>query len=161
MVDAFRPLKDAFGRFATGIGVASCIGENGERIAMTINSFASVSLEPPLVLWCIEKRASCYSAFMAADAYAVTILRASQQAQSDRFAGYKPDPLQPEEYETWETGAPVLSKRLAGFDCRVAARHQAGDHVILVGEVLKFDHREGHPLMYFASNYLKGPEASK
>jgi len=160
MVDAFRPLKNAFGRFATGIGVASCIGEDGEMIALTINSFASVSLDPPLVLWCIERRASSYSAFMAAAGFAVTILRASQQAQSDRFAGYKPAPLKREEFEIWETGAPILSKRLAGFDCRIVARHQAGDHVIMIGEVLKFDSREGHPLMYFASSYLKGPEAS-
>ena len=160
MVDEFRPLKDAFGRFATGICVATCVGENGGHVAITINSFTSVSLDPPLVLWCIERRASAFSAFMAADGYAVSVLRADQRAQSDRFAGYQPKPLEPAEFETWETGAPILAERLAGFDCKVIGRHQAGDHYVLVGEVLKYDSADGEPLMYFASNYLSGPDTA-
>ncbi len=161
MADEFRPLKDAFGRFVTGIGVAACAGEEGggrgRYAALTINSFTSVSLDPPLVLWCIERRASAYSAFMAAASYSVSILRADQRAQCDRFAGYRPKPLSDAEIEIWETGAPLLRQRLAGFDCRVVARHKAGDHVILVGEVLRSDCREGQPLMYFASNLSSGP----
>ena len=154
MTDKYRPLKNAFGRFATGIGVAACRSEAGEIAAMTINSFTSVSLEPPLVLWCLENRASSYSAFMGSESYAVSILRGDQQAASKRFAHFLPIGPHEEEFESWKTGAPILKERLAGFDCKVVARHDAGDHVILVGKVVKFDSVEGSPLIYYASNYL-------
>ena len=156
MTDKFRPLKDAFGRFATGIGVAACRNQDGSYSAITINSFTSVSLEPALVLWCIENRASAYPAFMSGESYAISFLRADQQALSERFARYQPEPLAENEVEQWTTGAPILKERLAAFDCKIAARHKAGDHVILVGEVLRFDSAKGAPLIYFASNYHTG-----
>ena len=153
MTDEFRPLKDAFGRFATGIAIAACKKEGGGYATLTINSFTSVSLNPALVLWCIETKASSYPAFMAAESYSLSILRADQRAYSDRFAQYAPEPLQDDEYEIWETGAPILKNRLAAFDCKIHARHKAGDHSILIGEVLKFDSADGAPLVYFASSY--------
>ena len=156
MSDKFRDLKNAFGRFATGIAIASCRTEAGSNVALTINSFTSVSLDPALVLWCIENKASAFPAFMAADSYAISILRADQQAYSDRFARFEPKVLAPDESETWVSGAPVLKEKLAGFDCRIVARHKAGDHVILVGEVLRFESEAGEPLVYVASNYHKG-----
>lgn len=156
MTDKYRPLKDAFGRFATGIGVAACRDEAGGIAALTINSFTSVSLEPPLVLWCLENRASTYSAFMAAESYAVSILRSDQEAASKKFARFLSEGPREEEFETWKTGAPVLKERLAGFDCKIKTRHDAGDHIILVGEVMQFDSVAGAPLIYFASNYIKG-----
>ena len=156
MTDKFRPLKDAFGRFATGIGVAACRNQDGSFSAITINSFTSVSLDPALVLWCIENRASAYPAFMSGDNYSISILRSDQQAMSERFARYQPTPLAADEVEVWVTGAPILKDRLAGFDCKISARHKAGDHVILVGEVMQFDSANGAPLVYFASNYHSG-----
>lgn len=159
MTDKYRPLKDAFGRFATGIAIATCRGANGKLTALTINSFTSVSLSPPLVLWCIENRASAFADFMAADGYGVNVLRADQQSYSERFARYQPEGLQENEVEFWSTGAPILKERLAGFDCRITARHKAGDHVILVGEVVRFDSVNGDPLVYYASNYHKGAGA--
>jgi flavin reductase (DIM6/NTAB) family NADH-FMN oxidoreductase RutF len=158
MTDKYRPLKNAFGRFATGIAVAACRNGDGDIRALTINSFTSVSLDPPLVLWCLENRASTYSSFMSADSYSVNVLRADQRAVSDYYAGYLPDPIKEDGFETWATGAPVLKDRLAAFDCKVVARHDAGDHVILVGEVARFDSKEGKPLVYFASNYYQGTE---
>ena len=158
MSDQYRPMKDAFGRFATGIGVAACRQENGDFTAITVNSFTSVSLEPPLVLWCLETKASAYPAFMGADSYSISILRADQQAISDRFAYYAPPPIKPDEIEIWETGAPILKQRLAAFDCKIYQRHKAGDHVILIGEVVKFDSAPGAPLIYFASNYHTGSD---
>ncbi len=156
MSDQYRPLKDAFGRFATGIAIAACRNGAGENVALTINSFTSVSLEPPLVLWCIEKRASAFPDFMAADSYGVSILRADQQVVSERFSRYQPKVLAADEIETWQTGAPILKERLAGFDCKVMARHKAGDHVILIGEVVRFDSVPGAPLTYFSSSYYQG-----
>ncbi|MEZ5897107.1 MAG: flavin reductase family protein [Parvularculaceae bacterium] len=157
MTDPYRPLKDAFGRFATGVTVAACVRPRGGFRAITVNSFTSVSLEPPLVLWCIENRAMAFADFMAADHYSVSILSAAQQALSERFAGHDPAPLGEGEYEVWESGAPLLAGRLAGFDCKVVDRHRSGDHVILVARVLRFDSSDGPPLVYFSSAYTAGP----
>lgn len=161
MTDPYRPLKDAFGRFATGVALAGCAGPDGAPLLITVNSFTSVSLEPPLVLWCLERKASSFAAFMAAPSYAISILHDGQKDISERFARHPLEPLKPADYEIWETGAPVFRDRLAGFDCRVVDRHLAGDHVILIAEVVRFDARAGAPLLYFASNYAKGPEAEQ
>ncbi|MEL7492108.1 MAG: flavin reductase family protein [Pseudomonadota bacterium] len=159
MTDPYRPLKNAFGRFATGVTIVSCKPEGADPVAITVNSFTSVSLDPSLVLWCLETRASTFEAFMSADNYAVSVLRASGEGLSNRFADHAPTPLSADEREVWITGAPILKDRLAAFDCRVVDRHRSGDHVILVGKVLKFDAHNGAPLLYFASNYAEGPEA--
>lgn len=156
MTDEFRPLKNAFGKFATGIAIASCVDANGEFRALTVNSFTSVSLKPALVLWCIENKTAAYTSFMEANGYALSILGADQTALSNRFAGRDPETLSNSEYEIWETGAPLLKSRIAGFDCRIYRRHKAGDHVILVGEVVRFDSNDETPLVYYASQYHAG-----
>jgi flavin reductase (DIM6/NTAB) family NADH-FMN oxidoreductase RutF len=153
MTDPYRPLKNAFGRFATGVCVVACANDRGGHTAITVNSFTSVSLEPPLVSWCLENRASSFVDFMTADGYAVSVLSSAQQAVSHRFARHDPGPLAPADYEIWETGAPILAERLSGFDCRIVDRHPAGDHVILIAEVVRFDARPGDPLVYFGSDY--------
>ena len=160
MDDQYRPLKDAFGRFATGVCIAACANSRGGMTAITINSFTSVSLEPPLVLWCLEKKARAHADFAAANSYSVSVLDERQQMVSTRFASHDPEPLSAEEYVIWRTGAPILKQRLAGFDCEVTDRHRSGDHVILVARVLQFDSRAGVPLLYFASNYAKGPHTN-
>lgn len=159
MTDPFRPLKDALGRFATGIAVAGCANRRGGVTAITINSFASVSLEPPLVLWCLENKASSFQDFAAAQAYSISILRDRQQNLSERFARHNPPPLSPDEYVVWKSGAPILNDRLAGFDCEIVDRHRSGDHVILVGRIMQFDSFKGAPLLYYASRYGAGPHA--
>ncbi len=155
--DPFRPLKDAFGRFATGVAVAACVNPRGTLTAITINSFTSVSLDPALVLWCIEMKASSFADFTAAKSYSISVLNDGQQLMSERFAQHEPAPLTTGDYEIWKSGAPVLRERLAGFDCEIVDRHRSGDHVILVGRVLQFDSRAGAPLLYFASQYGRGP----
>ena len=156
MTDDYRPLKDAFGKFATGIAIATCVDAGGEFRALTINSFTSVSLNPALVLWCIENKTSAYAHFMEANGYALSILGADQEALSNRFAGRDPKPLAPDEYDTMETGAPLLKSRIAGFDCRIYRRHKAGDHAILIGEIVRFDSTDDAPLVYYASRYHSG-----
>lgn len=157
MTDPFRPLKDAFGRFATGVTVAACANRRGGYTAITVNSFTSVSLEPPLVLWCIEKAASTFPDFAQADAYAISVLTDRQESVSERFAMHAPPPLQKHECVVFRTGAPLLKERLAGFDCAIVDRHHSGDHVILVARVVEFDSFPGSPLLYFASRYFQGP----
>lgn len=157
MPDPFRPLKDAFGRFSTGVTVATCRRRQGGFAAITVNSFTSVSLSPPLVLWCIETKASTFDDFNNSPSYAISILSDAQQSVSQRFAAHAPVPLSPDEYEIWSTGSPILAERLAGFDCEIVDRHRSGDHVILVGKVVQFDSRAGAPLTYYASSYGGGP----
>ncbi|MEO1151966.1 MAG: flavin reductase family protein [Pseudomonadota bacterium] len=155
-VDIHRPLKNAFSRFATGITVATCRTRDGASVAITVNSFTSVSLEPPLVLWCLETKARTYDHFMAADSYGICVLRADQRALSDRFAGYPAPGSTPPPMRDGPTGAPLLEDCLAWFDCRIVDRHPAGDHVILIAEVVDFHSEPGPPLVYFASKYVEG-----
>ncbi|MEM9421476.1 MAG: flavin reductase family protein [Pseudomonadota bacterium] len=157
MSDAFRPQKNAFARYPTGVTVVSCLPPGKAPLAITVNSFTSVSLDPTMVLWCIETRSSVFEAFAAADNYAVSILAADQQDLSNRFATPGQHGFAAGEGETYVTGAPLLAGRIAGFDCTIAARHDAGDHVILVGAVQHFDSREGAPLIYAGRQYLEGP----
>jgi flavin reductase (DIM6/NTAB) family NADH-FMN oxidoreductase RutF len=96
-----------------------------------------------------------------ADNYAVSILAHDQAEASNRFATPGRHDMRPDEAEAYETGAPLLRGRLAGFDCAVEARHDAGDHVILVGRVVHFDSRDGKPLIYAGRQYLEGPEVSE
>ena len=156
--DPFRPLKNALGRFATGIAIVSCLDEQGAWEAITVNSFTSVSLDPALVLWCLDKQASRYDQFMAASHYGISILRSNQQAVSDQFAGRLGKQAWPATISS-PSGLPLIADSLAVLDCRVHERHEAGDHIILIGEVEWFQVYEGEPLLYFASQYAKGPHS--
>ena len=156
MSDPHKPLKDAFARYATGVTVVSCLPENGEPVGLTVNSFTSVSLDPPLVLWCLEGRSSLSEAFVQSKSYAVSILASDQQAFSNRFATPGHHGFKPEEAETYVTGCPLLKGRVAGFDCDIVERISAGDHTILIGQVRHFDCCEGAPLIYAGRQYLQG-----
>lgn len=157
MSDPYKPLKDAFACYATGVTVVSCLPKDGKPVALTVNSFTSVSLDPALVLWCLDHRTSIRAAFEESKGYAVSVLAADQQDLSDRFATPGQHGFAPGEGEAYATGSPLLPGRLAGFDCEIVARHQAGDHLVLVGEVKHFDSREGAPLIYSGRTYLTGP----
>lgn len=156
MTDAYKPLKNAFARYPTGVTVVSCQPKAGPAVALTVNSFTSVSLEPALVLWCLETHSSIKWAFDEAPSYAVSILAADQQQLSNRFATPGQHEVKPAEGEVKLTGAPLLHGRLAGFDCDIVERHGSGDHLILIGHVKHFDSREGAPLIYSGRKYLTG-----
>ncbi|MEM7740142.1 MAG: flavin reductase family protein [Pseudomonadota bacterium] len=157
MTDPYRPLKNAFARFSTGVTVVSCQPKLGPAQGITVNSFSSVSLEPALVSWCLADETSIAEAFLAVDHYAVSILASDQQTLSDRFATPGQHTFSKDEGDTFRTGAPLLSGRLAGFDCRVAERFKVGDHTILIGEIVHFDSRAGEPLIYAGRQYVTGP----
>lgn len=148
---AFRAV---LGRYATGVTVVTTRGAGGRPAGLTVNSFTSVSLDPPLVLFCLDRAAGSGPAFAATDCFAVNILASGQAPISARFA----DPAAPrfvdDETTVWETGAPILSAALAALDCRVHARHDGGDHVILVGRVLRAEVvRDARPLVYWRGDY--------
>ncbi len=149
-----QAFRRALGSFTTGVCIVTCppSSQGAAPVALTVSSFASVSLEPPLVLWCIDKASDRFSAFNAADAYGVSVLGEGQDAVSVAFAG--DGRLCDVPTRIAQTGAPLIEGAIAQLDCRVAARHDAGDHVILVGEVLTIavaDERP--PLVYHRGRY--------
>jgi flavin reductase (DIM6/NTAB) family NADH-FMN oxidoreductase RutF/DNA-binding MarR family transcriptional regulator len=151
--------RRALGGFPTGVTVVTA--RLGERIVgMTANSFASVSLDPPLVSWSPGKSSSSYDAFMAADAYAVHFLGAQHRDIAMHFAGKSPDKFADMPHKPGRTGAPILDGIAPVLECRVWARYPGGDHTILVGEVVDLIERVQEPLL-FHSGALRRIESAR
>jgi len=146
-----RHLRAFLGRYATGVTVVTTRGPSGP-LGMTANSVTSVSIDPPLILWCPARSSARFPAFEAADHYAIHVLAADQLALCQRFSRSGGDFSALELGETPE-GLPALTGCLARFDCRAEARHDGGDHAILVGRVLRAEMRDGDPLLFWNGRY--------
>ena len=145
--------RKVLGNFATGVTVVTTRDQSGIPHGLTANSFSSVSLEPPLVLFCIDKRSNCLSAFNEADAFAINVLTDGQKDISDRFA-FSEERWEGVKTRTLQTGVPILEDCLANLDCSMHAQYDAGDHVIVVGKVEEtLIQNEGDPLLYFRGKY--------
>ena len=141
-------------RFATGIAVVTVCNGEDYPCAITINAFTSVSLDPPLVLFCLGKSAFNFETFAEADAFAINFLSSDQQALSDRFAREAVDHFPDLEPGSLMTGSPILSGCLGALDCTTETRYEAGDHLIIIGRVGAVDMRADlQPLVYFGSRY--------
>jgi flavin reductase (DIM6/NTAB) family NADH-FMN oxidoreductase RutF len=151
-----RTLRDALGCFATGVTVVTCLTGNDTPAGLTVNSFTSVSLDPPLLLVCLAKVAASAAALTAASHFAVNVLQTGQQPASIRFATRDEDRFGTTPWACGEAGAPILKDSLGVFECRRHAVHDAGDHHILIGEVVKasFD-ASLDPLLYFRGRYRR------
>jgi len=150
-----RHLRDAFGAFATGVTVVTAVGADGGRVGLTANSLTSVSLDPPLLLFCPARGASALPTLRASRRFAVNVLAADQTAVADRFARRDADRFAG---ATWHDldGLPVLNGALASFACSLEAEHDGGDHVVVVGRVLALRCHGGHdPLLYFRGAYRR------
>jgi flavin reductase (DIM6/NTAB) family NADH-FMN oxidoreductase RutF len=149
-----RALRDALGRFTTGVAVVTADCGSGAPIGLTINSFSSVSLDPPLVLFSIHKRAARLAAFRAATGYTINVLAGHQQELSTRFARSPADLWEGVEISPSDCGAPILSGAVAHFECVPWAAYEGGDHLIFVCRVQRYALREdGAPLVFFAGRY--------
>jgi flavin reductase (DIM6/NTAB) family NADH-FMN oxidoreductase RutF len=148
-----RSFRNALGSFATGITVVTSVGPDGEPLGFTANSFNSVSLEPPLVLFSLDRGAYSLKAFEAAGVFAINVLREDQQEVSTSFARALSNKWDGVPFETWETGCPIFTEALANFECETTSMHDGGDHVIFVGRVLALRTTEGRPLLYFRGAY--------
>jgi flavin reductase (DIM6/NTAB) family NADH-FMN oxidoreductase RutF len=147
-------LRDAFGCFGTGVTVVTAFDPSGAPVGLTANSFTSVSLDPPLLLFCLNKASRRAPVFRSARFFAVNVLHAGQEALSSKFArGLDADTAGEEDWERWDQ-SPVLCDSMATFGCRTEAVHDGGDHDILVGRVerLRFD-PDQDPLIYFQGRY--------
>ena len=149
--DSSRQLRDAFGKFATGVTVITVPSAVGP-IAIVANSFSSVSLDPALVLWSVDKGARRYPYFEAADHYAIHVLAAEQQDLC-QLTARDAHVLDQHPHETNADGVPLIDHCLARFECRRVAAHEAGDHVIIVGQVQRTQMRAGQPLTLFAGQF--------
>lgn len=148
-----RQLRDAFGRFSTGVTVVTVASEDGP-VGITANSFSSLSLDPPLVLWSPALGSRRYKYFANADHFAIHILSDTDKHICDGFAsdGHAFKGL---DTQFNNNGVPLLANCLARFECRRVATHPGGDHVIVVGQVEQVELRDGNPLTFFAGKYGK------
>jgi len=147
--------RRALSCFATGVAVVTTLDEKGERVGMTISSFNSVSLDPPLVLWSIAIDAQSYDAFLNAEYFAVNVLTLEQENLSERFATRGVDKFVGLDCRDGLHGAPILPEYAACFECRTEHRYEGGDHKIIVGRVLRLEDRETDPLIIYRGRFLK------
>jgi flavin reductase (DIM6/NTAB) family NADH-FMN oxidoreductase RutF len=150
-----RAFRLALGCFPTGIAVMTATSSEASHIGITVNSFTSVSLEPPLVLWCIDRRSRRYPAFAQANGFTVSILASGHKDVSSKLATAGEHTLDGIDLVPTELGPPALKDALAVFECARESVQDAGDHAILIGRVLRFARNDGAgaPLVYFQGKY--------
>lgn len=149
-----REFRDALGSFATGVCVITALDDAGKPFGITVNSFASVSLEPALVLWSLQNNSECFASFDKADKFAVNILSATQEDLSNLYAKKGDHLLAAEHFEIGQSGTPVLNDVVTVFECNVWARNPGGDHLILIGEVTDMQtSTDKSPLLFTAGKY--------
>jgi flavin reductase (DIM6/NTAB) family NADH-FMN oxidoreductase RutF len=149
-----RKLRDALGRFATGVCVITTMSDNQQALGMTANSFSSVSLDPPLVLWSLQNNSDVYRSFAAPRHFAINVLSSEQQAYSNQYAKKGQHDLDPAHYRLGKYGAPIIRHALATFECKLHATHDGGDHLIIVGRVIDMQQRPtGEPLLFYCGRY--------
>lgn len=152
-----RRFRDALGAFPTGVAIVTAAADSGERLGMTVSSFNSVSLSPPLVLFSLARRAHSFAAWCRTRHYAVNILSRDQEQLSNRFARALGDKWADTVAIGGATGAPLLPNALAAFECAAHARHDGGDHAIFVGRVvaLHLSAQRHEPLIFFGGRYRR------
>lgn len=148
-----KEFRNALGQFATGVTVITTLDQNSNKVGMTVNSFSSVSLEPMLVLWSLAKTAKTFEAFDATERFAIHVLNAEQQAISNQFASRCGDRFENVNHTEGHGGIPLLEDYSAVFQCEIEARHEGGDHIIMVGRVIDFDNKGQPPLIFHAGQY--------
>jgi len=148
--DEFR---NALSRFISGVTVVTTLGQDNRPAGITVSAFSSVSLEPPLVLACIDKRASLHDLLTEGSYFAVNILADDQQDVSRLFASKDEDRFDGAAYRWGVSGAPLLDGALACIECRVVHAYPGGDHTIIVGEVESTSIAEDKPLAYYRGGY--------
>jgi flavin reductase (DIM6/NTAB) family NADH-FMN oxidoreductase RutF len=152
---SFRQLM---GRFATGVTVVTVASPEGTPSGVTVNSFSSVSLDPPLVSVCIDRGADMHAALTGASGFVVNILRSNQESISRRFAESRPDRFEGVGYRLSSEGHPILEGVLAHIECAAHASVEAGDHSVFLGRAVGGASDDGAPLLFYRGGYgLDGP----
>src|SRR4029079_17901084 len=141
-------------RFASGVSIVTARDDAGADHGMTVSAFASVSLEPPLVLVCIDHTSSMHALLLEHPRFGISVLSSEQEAYSRRFAT-DPDTGRFDgiAYSRGDSGVVVLDNALAHIECKVIQHHEAGDHTIFIAEVERAEPRHGRPLLYYRGGY--------
>lgn len=147
--------RHALGKFASGVTVVTTRAADGHLHGLTVSAFCSVSLNPPLILVCIQKTTGSYHAFGESKAFVVNVLSESQADVSNHFASHLEDKFSGIAYEMGIENIPVLNDCLVNLECRLANAYDGGDHTIFVGEIEKAHISDGEPLAYFHGSYRK------
>jgi flavin reductase (DIM6/NTAB) family NADH-FMN oxidoreductase RutF len=145
--------RRALACFASGVTAVTTRDADGRPLGLTVTAFSSVSLEPPLVLVCVDERSEAHVGFKQSGVFGVSILAADQESVSRRFAWGGATKFEETETVTGSLGVPLVAGALAHLECRVVAAHAAGDHVVYVGEIVAFSTRPGRPLLYYQGRY--------
>lgn len=154
VVQDIRAFRNALGEFATGVAAVTAMTKEGTPLGITVNSFSSVSLDPPLVLWCLDKQSDTLDVFTTCSGFTINILGGRQQDLSNRLARPGEHGLDDVATSTGVNGCPSIEQALVSFECEVETRHDAGDHVIIVGRVEAFHCRDAEPpLIYHRGTY--------
>src|SRR5689334_21301341 len=155
-----RDFRNALGTFATGVTIVTAMSTDGKPYGVTCNSFASVSLNPPLVLWSLGMFSQGLSVFQNASHFAVNVLGASQQALASKFAKSTEEKFADVKWTPGLGGAPLLVDSVANFQCRAANRYYGGDHVIFLGAVEAYSYNRREPLLFAHGGYGRfvGPD---
>lgn len=148
-----RSIRNLLGQFATGVTVITTTGQDGRKIGMTANSFSSLSLEPPLILWSLSKTAPSLPDFVAAPHFAIHVLGHHQHELSGHFARGAEDKFANIQHEMCDLGIPILQDTLATLVCRNVNQYEGGDHLIFIGEIEHYQHNSGDPLVFHAGKY--------
>ena len=148
-----RDYRKALGQFATGVTVVTASAADGRKVGVTVNSFSSVSLDPPLILWSLARTAPSFNDFCTATHFAVNVLEAKQHHLSRQFSTPMPDKFVGVEHVEGKSKTPILNGVIAQFICRKVKQYDGGDHIILVGEVEEYEYAEGEPLVFHSGRY--------
>ena len=150
--DSFRAV---LGRFASGVTVVTALNQSGHDEGMTVNAFCSLSLDPPLILICVDRAASMYESLDKAPGFIVNILSERQEPLARRFSGPDPNRFDGIGYARGMNGVAILDDVLGYLECRRVASHPGGDHCVYIGEVEFAQSREGRPLLYYRGGYAQ------
>jgi len=148
-----RDFRRALGQFATGVTVVTARTSDGRKIGVTVNSFASVSLNPPLILWSLARQAPSFADFTSCTHFAVNVLEAKQHHLSRQFSTPLPDKFAGVDFAEGQAGVPLVSGAIAQLVCRKVKQYDGGDHVILLGEVEEYKYNDGEPLVFHSGRY--------
>ncbi len=152
-----RELRNVMGHFATGVTVITTKDKEGKPFGLTANAFSSLSLNPPLVLICIDKTVDCYPCFEQSKVFVVNVLSEDQEHLSRRFATKGIEKFDGVAYHMGECGVPLLDGAMSYIECKVVNAYEGGDHTIYIGEILKASAAGDRPLLFFKGKYYHLP----
>ena len=150
-------LRNVLGHFATGVTVITTQDKNANPSGLTANAFTSLSLNPPLALICVDKKAQCYSCFDESKIFAINFLNEDQETISRRFATRGADKFAHIEWHRSQNGFALIDGAIGYIECKIVQSHDGGDHTIYIGEIVSATAAEGRPLLFFKGKYHRLP----